>query len=301
MNKQKIVIVFCFVFIFIINQRVLLFAGSGMSRPALPVTHVDKSVAPSIFFSYELRDFLNGMNVDGTIIHYEIITHLELCDSGSDAVEVIRDMCDVLLDDDERLNKVLEKCPLLKSLSLRGCRTLTGDFLCDIGIKCPQLSDVMLFSCTGFKSENFQYLPNNLKSLKVFESKLFLWSVLFNSRQCDQLLEFCFCGNEPIPQGQDDITVAPDFSMLSKSLEKISLVAVEQLSDYALAFIGLRCPYLNILNISFCHWFTGDGLKWLPDGLKRLVIGGCRGLKSEYLDDIKDKNPDLIITDHVNV
>jgi len=158
-------------------------------------------------------------------------------------------------------------CPALTTLSV-GISSLNDAGLTAILSQCPALTDIALRNCHAITDEGLNAIASwcpDLKRLQIANSK----------------------------QVTDDGMIVVAFQC--HKLQKLD-ISQSEIGDQTLCALGLSCPELKALNISWCVNVTHDGLMAVTRGcsdLKDLKLTGCCKLNSANVEEAVSGRPVL--------
>ncbi|RUS75945.1 hypothetical protein EGW08_016291 [Elysia chlorotica] len=190
----------------------------------------------------------------------------------------------------------------LKSLSLKGCQSITDAALQTFAQQCKHIETLILHKCMKITDVTCEALGKYSKKLRKLDlsscchitdkslkhlrqSKhcpLYFFSRTQTIKALSTLLLFTYPDNQSIVHFCFDCRINNEgiekLAICAENLMKLNIRNCSDITDEAIATLGLKCPGLTLLCASLCNRLTDASLVALGQGcpeLTTLEVSGC--------------------------
>ncbi|CAH8326533.1 unnamed protein product [Eruca vesicaria subsp. sativa] len=189
----------------------------------------------------------------------------------------------------ENLTTLVLQCQSLQEVDLSGCKSLSN-IVCDLDGGCPMLKSLILDNCESLTE--LRLCNSSLSSLSLVGCR----AVTSLELKCPRIEQICLdgCDNletayfKPIALRSLDLGICPKLSVLS--IEAPYMVSLELKGCGVLSEASIICPVLASLDASFCGQLRDDCLPAITAScplIESLVLMACSSIGSDGFSSLK--------------
>ncbi|CAN6819324.1 unnamed protein product [Brassica oleracea] len=198
----------------------------------------------------------------------------------------------------ENLTTLVLQCQSLQEVDLTGCKSLSNTVFSDDG-GCPMLKSLILDNCESLTEVRF--CNSSLSSLSLVGCR----AVTSLALKCPRLEQICLdgCDNletvffKPVAVRSLNLGICPKLSVLS--IEAPYMVSLDLKCFGGLSEASIICPLLTSLDASFCGKLRDDSLPTITAScplIESLLLMSCSSIGSDGFSSLKGLQ-NLIVLD----